>query len=95
MSSECNGECSRREESQLRLGYGNGQKYCKKCHRYFLTDEIRCKCCKNVLRSKKKHNKIPCKNNLMFLINEKTIYNNMTLSDTSKMKTNISSLIQE
>ena len=60
MSSECRGECLRHDESQLKIGYKNGQKYCKKCQRYFLTNEIRCKCCKNVLRSKKKHNKITC-----------------------------------
>ena len=71
MSSECKGECSKQVESQLKLGYKNGQKYCKTCHRYFLTREIRCTCCKNVLRSKKKHNKITCKNNSSFLINQK------------------------
>lgn len=57
MSSECKGVCDSNNESQLKLGYKNGQKYCKKCQIYFLTKEIRCYCCKNVLRSKKKHNK--------------------------------------
>ncbi len=71
MSSECVGKCSRQVESQLRMGYKNGQKYCKKCHVYFLTREIRCKCCKNVLRSKKKHNKTTAKIISTFLINDK------------------------
>lgn len=61
MSSECKGICSRQAGSQLKIGYKNGQKYCKKCQLYFLTKEIRCRCCKNVLRSKKKYNKITCK----------------------------------
>lgn len=62
MSCSCKDQCRLDTSTQLRLGYKNGQKYCKKCQRYFLTSKIRCQCCRNVLRSKKKHNKITCKN---------------------------------
>lgn len=57
MSSECKGECVRQYESQLKIGYKNGQKYCKKCEKYFLTDKIRCYCCNNQLRTSPKYNK--------------------------------------
>ena len=57
MSSYCKGICDLNNESQLVIGYRNGQKYCKKCVKYFKTEDVRYHCCKNILRSKKKHNK--------------------------------------
>jgi len=57
LSSYCKGICDIHDESQFVLGYDNGQKFCKKCQKYFKTESVRCYCCKNVLRSKKKHNK--------------------------------------
>lgn len=56
MSSDCKGWCDRDNQSQLILGYKNGQKYCKKCAKYFVTKAIRCYCCKNFLRCKKRYN---------------------------------------
>ena len=58
MSSSCKGVCNALNESQLKLGYKNGQKYCKKCVYYFITTSVRCICCKNVLRATAKHNKL-------------------------------------
>lgn len=52
MSSECKGVCDSNTESQLKLGYKNGQKYCTKCSRYFLTELTICYCCRNKLRTK-------------------------------------------
>ncbi len=57
MSSPCKGECDRIKESQLILGYDNGQKRCTKCQKYVVTQNIRCYCCNNILRSSKKYNK--------------------------------------
>ena len=71
MSSECKGLCDINRESQLKLGYKNGQKYCKKCEKYFLTDEIKCKCCKNKLRCSKKYNKTWKDRISSFVINDK------------------------
>ena len=46
------GICDSNRESQLKLGYKNGQRYCPKCSRYFLTELTTCYCCKNKLRTK-------------------------------------------
>ena len=73
MSSPCKGECDRQNESQLILGYKNGQKYCKKCVHYFITKSVRCICCKNVLRSSKKYNKVKQNNISSSLNNQKEL----------------------
>lgn len=57
MSSQCRGECVRDASSQLRLGYANGQKYCKTCSHYWITKEIRCSCCSNKMRTTPKYNR--------------------------------------
>lgn len=48
----CNKQCQRI------LGYANGQRYCKTCSKYFVTESIRCTCCNQILRKRKRHNKI-------------------------------------
>ena len=78
MSRSCRGSCDLANESQLRLGYKNGQKYCKVCQMYFLTDKIRCFCCNSQLRSKKKHNKIQ-----RFLLTQNDTYDTMEIIGAS------------
>ncbi len=56
MSSNCKGLCDMKHESQLIIGYKNGQKRCRKCEKYFITEALRCYCCKNLLRCSKKYN---------------------------------------
>ena len=45
------------KEGQYRIGYENGQKFCRTCQRYFVTDSFRCSCCNQVLRQSKRHHK--------------------------------------
>ena len=59
MSWKCNGLCDfpYHKECQFKKGYSNGQKYCKTCNRYFMTESFRCFCCNQVLRKSKRYNK--------------------------------------
>jgi len=56
MSCICKGICDKRD-SQLKIGYSKGQKFCRACQWYQITEEFRCLCCHNILRAKKRHNK--------------------------------------
>lgn len=57
MSCSCRDLCRRDTTSQLKLGYKNGQKYCKVCIHYWITEELRCPCCSNKIRNKPKYNR--------------------------------------
>ncbi len=58
MSFTCRGTCEMEGESQLKLGYKNGQKFCKVCGKYTTKKITRCYCCNVQLRTSKKHNKL-------------------------------------
>jgi len=48
MSSMCKGLCdSLGSVSNNRLRYADGMRFCRKCDKTWLTNEIICKCCKN------------------------------------------------
>lgn len=59
MSWVCKGVCGMDcyKEGQLIIGYANGQRFCRTCQRYFVTDSFRCMCCNQVLRQDKRHHK--------------------------------------
>lgn len=58
MSSQCKDECRNDTSSQLKIGYKNGQRYCKTCMHYWNNlEDLRCPCCQNKLRTKPKYNK--------------------------------------
>ncbi len=56
MSFNCNGICEMGNcNSQFIKGYSNGQRYCKTCCAYVLTDSFRCECCNQVLRQSSRY----------------------------------------
>jgi len=71
LSSDCKGLCEQNPQSQLILGYKNGQRRCTKCEKYFVTEALRCYCCKNLLRCSKKYNKTKKDRDSTFVINHR------------------------
>ena len=59
MSWTCKGVCEIdcHKQGQFRKGYASGQRFCRTCDRYFVTDSFRCGCCNQVLRQNKRHHK--------------------------------------
>ena len=57
MSFNCKGHCEMNhfKRSQFIKGYANGQRYCRTCERYFVTDSFRCYCCHQVLRQSNRY----------------------------------------
>ena len=54
MGQICHGLCERLKSTSIRnnLRYKMGHKRCSLCAHFFITDEIRCPCCKTRLRVK-------------------------------------------
>ena len=57
MSCHCKDECRLDTSTQLILGYKNGQRFCKTCDHYWLTNDFRCPCCSNKMRTTPKYNR--------------------------------------
>lgn len=57
MSSRCRGLCTRDNSTQLILGYANGQKFCSVCKHRWITKDVRCKCCSQIMRIKPRYNR--------------------------------------
>ena len=48
---------SQNQECQYIRGYDQGQKYCKSCRYYTITDNLRCVECSHLLRTKPRYRK--------------------------------------
>lgn len=57
MGQTCIGLCERLKSPPARNNarYKLGQKRCSLCAHYFSTEEVRCPCCKTILRSKSRN----------------------------------------
>ena len=64
---------SQNQECQYIIGYSHGQKYCKSCRYYIITDNLRCTECSHLLRTKSRYRKWYSINTLPFF----SLYNKL------------------
>lgn len=59
MAQVCRGMCEQLRVTTFtdKLHYKRGQKWCSRCARFFLVDNIVCPCCKTRLRTKPRNKK--------------------------------------